>query len=110
MDHASLPEVHRVLISTPKSAQYGTLNALLHTSSSIGLKLADCHDECSADGDSRNLLIASSIEECCRIGFGKVPMVSQEVDCFTRYVSYTPKIIPLSKACFYLIKISVLSE
>ena len=61
-------------------------------------------------GDSRNLLIASSIEECCRIGFGKVPMVSQEVDCFTRYVSYTPKIIPLSKACFYLIKISVLSE
>ena len=35
---------------------------------------------CSADGDSCNLLLTSSIEECCRIGFGKVPMVSQKVD------------------------------
>ena len=33
-DHASLPEVHRVLISTPKSAQYGTLNALLQARAS----------------------------------------------------------------------------
>ena len=31
---------------------------------------------CSADGDSRNLLIPRGIEECCRIGFGKVPMVT----------------------------------
>ena len=33
-DHASLPEVHRVLISTPKLAQYGTLNALLQARAS----------------------------------------------------------------------------
>ena len=43
-------------------------------------KTGDDRCSASADGDSCNLLIASGIEECCRIGFGKVPMVSQKVD------------------------------